>query len=39
MDLIEAPKVGRKLPEVLSTAEIEKMFSSIDLVILWGIAI
>ena len=31
MDLIEAPKVGRKLPEVLSTGEIEKMFSSIDL--------
>ena len=31
MDLIEAPKIGRKLPEVLSTAEIDKMFSSIDL--------
>ncbi len=29
--LIEAPKLGRKLPDVLSYHEIERMFSSIDL--------
>lgn len=31
MDLIEAPKVGRKLPDVLTLVEIDKMLSSIDL--------
>ena len=30
-DLIEAPKLGRKLPEVLSLEEIEIMISTIDL--------
>ena len=30
MDLIEAPKMGRKLPDVLSVKEIEKMLASID---------
>lgn len=30
-DLIESPKIGRKLPEVLSTEEIDKMQASIDL--------
>ncbi|HHP7241012.1 MAG TPA: site-specific tyrosine recombinase XerD [Cyclobacteriaceae bacterium] len=29
--LIEAPKLGRKLPDVLSYHEIERMFSNIDL--------
>ncbi len=29
--LIEAPKIGRKLPTVLSVAEIDKMLSAIDL--------
>lgn len=31
MALIESPKIGQKLPEVLSTAEIDKLISSIDL--------
>ena len=31
MDLIEAPKIGRKLPDVLSVKEIDKMLASIDL--------
>ncbi len=30
-DLLESPKLGKKLPEVLSYEEIEKMMSSIDL--------
>jgi len=30
-DLIETPKLGRKLPEVLSIIEIEKLLSTIDL--------
>ena len=30
MDLIEAPKIGRKLPDVLSVKEIDKMLASID---------
>ena len=30
MDLIESPKMGRKLPDVLSVKEIEKMLASID---------
>ncbi len=30
-DLIESPKIGRKLPEVLSTEEIDKMQAAIDL--------
>ncbi len=29
--LIDSPKIGQKLPEVLSTAEIDKLISSIDL--------
>ncbi|MGB2397496.1 MAG: site-specific tyrosine recombinase XerD [Flavobacteriaceae bacterium] len=31
MDLIETPKIGRKLPEVLTISEINKILSSIDL--------
>ncbi len=31
LDLIETPKTGRKLPEVLSTGEINKMVKAIDL--------
>ncbi|MFK2820819.1 site-specific tyrosine recombinase XerD [Flavobacteriaceae sp. LMIT009] len=31
MDLIEAPKIGRKLPDTLSVEEIDKIVSSIDL--------
>ncbi|MCL2682084.1 MAG: site-specific tyrosine recombinase XerD [Bacteroidales bacterium] len=31
MDLIDAPKLGRKLPDTLSLAEIEKLISHIDL--------
>jgi len=30
-DLIEAPKIGRKLPEVLSISEVEKILTAIDL--------
>ena len=30
-DLIETPKIGRKLPEVLSISEVEKILSVIDL--------
>ena len=30
MDLIEAPKIGRKLPDILSVKEIDKMLTSID---------
>lgn len=30
-DLIESPKIGRKLPEVLSTEEIDRIISEIDL--------
>lgn len=30
-DLIESPKIGRKLPEVLSTEEIDRIISAIDL--------
>ncbi|TVZ28177.1 integrase/recombinase XerD [Gillisia sp. Hel_I_86] len=31
MEIIESPKVGRKLPDVLSLAEIDKMIFNIDL--------
>jgi len=31
MALIESPKIGQKLPEVLSTAEIDKLIACIDL--------
>ena len=31
MDLIDTPKIGRKLPEVLGMKEIDKILSSIDL--------
>lgn len=31
MEIIESPKVGRKLPDVLSLADIDKMISNIDL--------
>ncbi|GMN08238.1 site-specific tyrosine recombinase XerD [Croceitalea sp. MTPC5] len=31
MDLIESPKIGRKLPDTLSTAEIDKLIAAIDL--------
>ena len=31
MQLIEAPKLGQKLPEVLSTAEIDQLIEAIDL--------
>ncbi|MGL4956694.1 MAG: site-specific tyrosine recombinase XerD [Bacteroidales bacterium] len=31
MQLIEAPKIGRKLPEVLTVSEIDKLIASIDL--------
>lgn len=31
MDLIEAPKIGRKLPDTLSVEEIDKIIASIDL--------
>jgi len=31
MDLIESPKIGRKLPDILSTSEIDKLISAIDL--------
>lgn len=31
MEIIESPKIGRKLPDVLSLAEIDKMIQSIDL--------
>lgn len=30
-DLIEAPKIGRKLPQILNTSEIEKIFDGIEL--------
>ena len=30
-DLIEAPKIGRKLPQILNTNEIEKIFDGIEL--------
>lgn len=31
LDLIESPKIGRKLPDTLSTEEIDQMIESIDL--------
>lgn len=31
LDLIESPKIGRKLPDTLSTSEIDKLISAIDL--------
>ncbi len=31
MDLIESPKIGRKLPDTLSTKEINRLISAIDL--------
>ena len=31
MEIIESPKIGRKLPDVLSLSEIDKMIESIDL--------
>ena len=31
MDLIEAPKIGRKLPDTLSVEEIDKIVATIDL--------
>jgi integrase/recombinase XerD len=31
MELIEVPKIGRKLPDTLSTAEIDKLIEAIDL--------
>jgi integrase/recombinase XerD len=31
MDLIESPKIGRKLPDTLSTSEIDKLINAIDL--------
>ncbi|MEM9143350.1 MAG: site-specific tyrosine recombinase XerD [Bacteroidota bacterium] len=31
MDLIESPKIGRKLPDTLSTQEIDRFISAIDL--------
>ena len=31
LDLIEAPKTGRKLPDVISTEEIDRLISAIDL--------
>lgn len=31
LDLIESPKIGRKLPDTLSTLEIDKLISAIDL--------
>lgn len=31
LDLIESPKIGRKLPDTLSTKEIDELISSIDL--------
>jgi len=31
MDLIESPKIGRKLPDTLSTTEINKLIGAIDL--------
>ncbi len=31
LDLIESPKIGRKLPDTLSLAEIDKLISAIDL--------
>jgi integrase/recombinase XerD len=31
MELIESPKIGQKLPEVMSTAEIDRLIASIDL--------
>ena len=31
MDLIESPKIGRKLPDTLSTIEIDKIINGIDL--------
>lgn len=31
MEIIESPKIGRKLPDVLSLAEIDRMIQSIDL--------
>ncbi len=31
MELIESPKIGRKLPDTLSTAEIDQLIASIDL--------
>lgn len=31
LDLIESPKIGRKLPDTLSTTEIDKLIATIDL--------
>lgn len=31
LDLIESPKIGRKLPDTLSTSEIDKLIAAIDL--------
>ncbi len=31
MDLIDTPKMGRKLPEVLSVKEIDRLIAAIDL--------
>lgn len=31
LDLIESPKIGRKLPDTLSTAEIDRLIAAIDL--------
>lgn len=31
MDLVESPKIGRKLPDTLSTIEIDELISAIDL--------
>ncbi len=31
LDLIEAPKIGRKLPDTISTAEIDQIIATIDL--------
>ena len=31
LDLIESPKIGRKLPDTLSTAEIDQLIAAIDL--------
>lgn len=31
MDLIESPKLGRKLPDTLSTDEIDQLIATVDL--------
>lgn len=36
LDLIEAPKIGRKLPDTLSSKEVDKIISAIDLSKLQG---